>query len=135
MIAFHTFLDAADNSGAKRMQVIKILGGSKRKYASLGDVVVVAVGLTLAGVYGRFFLGLLTALVFLGGTVVCVTAAVYCRGGRQAAAADRREQRWLTRAVELSGCDLERLGRIRLVANASLTSSRPTRLPCALRSR
>ena len=43
MIAFHTFLDAADNSGAKRMQVIKILGGSKRKYASLGDIVVVAI--------------------------------------------------------------------------------------------
>jgi large subunit ribosomal protein L14 len=43
MIAFHTFLDAADNSGAKSMQVIKILGGSKRKYASLGDIVVVAI--------------------------------------------------------------------------------------------
>ena len=43
MIAFHTYLDAADNSGAKSMQVIKILGGSKRKYASLGDVVVVAI--------------------------------------------------------------------------------------------
>ena len=43
MIAFHTFLDAADNSGAKRMQVIKVLGGSKRKYATLGDIVVVAI--------------------------------------------------------------------------------------------
>ncbi len=43
MIAFHTYLDAADNSGAKSMQVIKILGGSKRKYASLGDIVVVAI--------------------------------------------------------------------------------------------
>ncbi len=43
MISFHTYLDAADNSGAKSMQVIKILGGSKRKYASLGDVVVVAI--------------------------------------------------------------------------------------------
>jgi large subunit ribosomal protein L14 len=49
MIAFHTFLDAADNSGAKRMQVIKILGGSKRKYASLGDVVVVAVKEAIPG--------------------------------------------------------------------------------------
>ena len=43
MISFHTYLDAADNSGAKSMQVIKILGGSKRKYASLGDIVVVAI--------------------------------------------------------------------------------------------
>lgn len=43
MIQFHTFLDAADNSGAKRMQVIKVLGGSKRKYATLGDIVVVAI--------------------------------------------------------------------------------------------
>ncbi len=43
MIQFHTYLDAADNSGAKRMQVIKVLGGSKRKYATLGDVVVVAI--------------------------------------------------------------------------------------------
>jgi len=49
MIAFHTFLDAADNSGAKRMQVIKILGGSKRRYASLGDVVVVAVKEAIPG--------------------------------------------------------------------------------------
>lgn len=49
MIAFHTFLDAADNSGAKRMQVIKILGGSKRKYASLGDIVVVAVKEAIPG--------------------------------------------------------------------------------------
>ena len=43
MISFHTYLDAADNSGAKSMQVIKILGGSKRKYASIGDIVVVAI--------------------------------------------------------------------------------------------
>ena len=43
MIQMKTILDAADNSGAKRMQCIKVLGGSKRKYASLGDVIVVAV--------------------------------------------------------------------------------------------
>ena len=49
MIAFHTFLDAADNSGAKRMQVIKILGGSKRRYASLGDIVVVAIKEAIPG--------------------------------------------------------------------------------------
>ena len=43
MIQMQTFLNVADNSGAKRVQCIKILGGSKRKYASVGDVIVVAV--------------------------------------------------------------------------------------------
>ena len=36
-------MDIADNSGARRVQCIKVLGGSKRKYASVGDVVVVSV--------------------------------------------------------------------------------------------
>lgn len=36
-------LAAADNSGAKRLQCIKVLGGSRRKYASIGDIVVVSV--------------------------------------------------------------------------------------------
>ncbi len=49
MITFHTYLDAADNSGAKQLQVIKVLGGSKRKYATLGDIVVVAVKEALPG--------------------------------------------------------------------------------------
>ncbi len=43
MIQMRTMLEAADNSGAKRLQCIKVLGGSKRKYASLGDVIVVSV--------------------------------------------------------------------------------------------
>ena len=38
-----TNLDVADNSGARRVQCIKVLGGSKRKTASVGDVIVVAV--------------------------------------------------------------------------------------------
>ncbi len=38
-----TNLDVADNSGARRVQCIKVLGGSKRKYASIGDTVVVSV--------------------------------------------------------------------------------------------
>lgn len=38
-----TILNVADNSGAKRVSCIKVLGGSKRRYASLGDVIVVAV--------------------------------------------------------------------------------------------
>ena len=38
-----TNLEVADNSGAKRVQCIKVLGGSKRRYASVGDVIVVSV--------------------------------------------------------------------------------------------
>lgn len=43
MIQMATILDVADNSGAKKLNVIKVLGGSKRRYASVGDVVVVSV--------------------------------------------------------------------------------------------
>ncbi|MBI2027810.1 MAG: 50S ribosomal protein L14 [Deltaproteobacteria bacterium] len=43
MICFETNLDVADNSGAKRVAVIRVLGGTRRRYASLGDIVVVAV--------------------------------------------------------------------------------------------
>ena len=43
MIQMQTMLTAADNSGAKRLQCIKVLGGSKRKYASIGDIIVVSV--------------------------------------------------------------------------------------------
>ena len=43
MIQTETVLDVADNSGARKVLCIKVLGGSKRKYASLGDVIVVAV--------------------------------------------------------------------------------------------
>lgn len=38
-----TMLDVADNSGAKRATCIKVLGGSRRTYASIGDIIVVAV--------------------------------------------------------------------------------------------
>ncbi len=43
MIQSRTMLNVADNSGAKIVQVIKALGGSKRKYARIGDIVVVSV--------------------------------------------------------------------------------------------
>ena len=39
MIQMQTMLDVADNSGAKRVQCIKVLGGSKRRYAGIGDVI------------------------------------------------------------------------------------------------
>ena len=43
MIQMQTNLDVADNSGARRVMCIKVLGGSKRKYATVGDVIVVSV--------------------------------------------------------------------------------------------
>jgi len=43
MIQMQTNLDVADNSGARRVQCIKVLGGSRRKYASVGDIIVVSV--------------------------------------------------------------------------------------------
>jgi large subunit ribosomal protein L14 len=43
MIQTESVLDVADNSGAKRVRCIKVLGGSKRKYATVGDVVVVSI--------------------------------------------------------------------------------------------
>jgi large subunit ribosomal protein L14 len=49
MIQMRTILEVADNSGAKRVQCIKVLGGSRRRYAELGDVIVVSVKEALAG--------------------------------------------------------------------------------------
>ncbi len=43
MIQMQTVLDVADNSGARRIQCIKVLGGSKRRYAGVGDVIKVTV--------------------------------------------------------------------------------------------
>ena len=43
MIQQQSELDVADNSGAKRVECIKVLGGSRRRYAGLGDLIVVAV--------------------------------------------------------------------------------------------
>jgi large subunit ribosomal protein L14 len=43
MIQQESNLDVADNSGARRVQCIKVLGGSKRRYASVGDIIVVSV--------------------------------------------------------------------------------------------
>lgn len=43
MIQMQTALDVADNSGAKRIQCIKVLGGSKRRYAGIGDVIKISI--------------------------------------------------------------------------------------------
>ena len=43
MIQLRTVLDVADNSGAKRVQCIKVLGGTRRRYARIGDIIVVVI--------------------------------------------------------------------------------------------
>ena len=49
MIQMQTFLDVADNTGAKVVQCIKVLGGTHRRYAGLGDVIVVSVKKAIPG--------------------------------------------------------------------------------------
>ena len=49
MIQAQTFLDVADNSGAKLVQCIKVLGGTHRRYATLGDVIVASVKKAIPG--------------------------------------------------------------------------------------
>ena len=43
MIQMRTILDVADNSGAKSVMCVKVIGGSRRRYAALGDIIVVAI--------------------------------------------------------------------------------------------
>ena len=43
MIQMQSNLDVADNSGARKIQCIKVLGGSKRRFASIGDIIIVSV--------------------------------------------------------------------------------------------
>ncbi len=49
MIQMQTYLSVADNSGARKVQCIKVLGGSKRRYAGLGDKIVCAVKEAIPG--------------------------------------------------------------------------------------
>ena len=49
MIQMRTNLDVADNSGAKTVQCIKVLGGSRRRYASIGDVIMVSIREAIPG--------------------------------------------------------------------------------------
>ena len=49
MIQSSTVLDVADNSGAKKVYCIKVLGGSRRRYASVGDIIVVSVREAMPG--------------------------------------------------------------------------------------
>ena len=54
MIQMQTNLDVADNSGARRVMCIKVLGGAKRRYASVGDLIVVSEPDGTFSVLGRF---------------------------------------------------------------------------------
>lgn len=49
MIQMYTYLDVADNTGAKECMCIKVLGGSRRRYAMLGDVIVASVKKAIPG--------------------------------------------------------------------------------------
>ena len=49
MIQVHSILEIADNSGARKVMCIKVLGGSRRKYAALGDIIVVSIKECLPG--------------------------------------------------------------------------------------
>ena len=49
MIQMQTMLDVADNTGAKRVMCIKVLGGTRRRYAGLGDIVVASVKRAMPG--------------------------------------------------------------------------------------
>ena len=49
MIQMYTYLDVADNTGAKECMCIKVLGGSRRRYAGLGDVIVASVKKAIPG--------------------------------------------------------------------------------------
>jgi len=49
MIQLRTVLDVADNSGAKKIQCIKVIGGSGKKYAAVGDIIIVSIKETIPG--------------------------------------------------------------------------------------
>jgi large subunit ribosomal protein L14 len=49
MIQMYTYLDVADNTGAKECMCIKVLGGTRRRYAKLGDVIVASVKKAIPG--------------------------------------------------------------------------------------
>ncbi len=49
MIQMQTYLDVADNTGAKQVQCIKVLGGTHRRYAGLGDIIVASVKKSMPG--------------------------------------------------------------------------------------
>ncbi len=53
MIQNRSMLDVADNSGAKKVQCIRVMGGANKRYASLGDTVIVAIKEAVPGRHGQ----------------------------------------------------------------------------------
>ncbi|MCC7540979.1 MAG: 50S ribosomal protein L14 [Deltaproteobacteria bacterium] len=95
MIQMRTELDVADNSGAKRVSCIKVLGGSRRRYAGLGDVIVVSIKEALP-----------TAKVKKGD----VARAVVVRTAREYARADGSYIRFDGNSAVLINAQLEPIG-------------------------
>jgi large subunit ribosomal protein L14 len=95
MIQMRTNLDVADNSGAKRVQCIKVLGGSGRRYATIGDIIVVAIQEALPG-----------AKVKKGETA----KAVVVRTRREQSRADGSYIKFDTNSAVLINAQLEPLG-------------------------
>ena len=95
MIQTESELDVADNSGAKRVSVIKVLGGSRRRYAGLGDLIVVSVKEALP-----------TARVKKGE----VTKAVVVRTRREYQRADGSYIKFDTNSAVILNANLEPVG-------------------------
>lgn len=95
MIQMTTVLDVADNSGAKKVYCIKVLGGSKRRYASIGDIIVVSIKEVLPD-----------AKVKKGD----VAKAVIVRTAKEVARSDGSYIRFDTNAVVLIGKDNAPIG-------------------------
>ena len=95
MIQMQTTLDVADNSGAKRVQCIKVLGGSRRRTASVGDVIVVSIKEAIPG-----------AKVKKGD----VAKAVIVRTAKEIARADGSYIRFDTNSAVLINKDNEPIG-------------------------
>ncbi|MCA9033080.1 MAG: 50S ribosomal protein L14, partial [Planctomycetaceae bacterium] len=71
MIQMQTILDVADNTGAKSVRCIRVLGGTKRRFATLGDIIVVSIQKSIAGAQEQFKKGRVTR-----GVIVRVRKAV-----------------------------------------------------------
>ncbi|HKA89114.1 MAG TPA: 50S ribosomal protein L14 [Haliangiales bacterium] len=95
MIQMQSTLDVADNSGAKKLFCIKVLGGSKRKYASVGDIIVVSIKEAIPG-----------AKVKKGD----VAKAVIVRTAKEIARADGSYIRFDTNSAVLINKDNEPIG-------------------------
>ena len=56
MIQMYTYLDVADNTGAKEAMCIKVLGGTRRRYAGIGDLIIASVKKAIPGLSSLVFI-------------------------------------------------------------------------------